>query len=300
MKARTPLHIFYCYAREDKPFRDALDRHLSGLKRQKLLITWSDQEIRPGEEWKTAIDTSLQKAHIILCLVSSDFLASDYCYEQEMQQSLERHKEGTARVIPILVRPTYWENTPLHELQMLPSNASAVTLWHDPDAAWLNIVTSILPIIQELSLTLEGKEAWLEGALTADEQVIRFNSNNNTTLERNGSTLSDLGRYQEALEAAERAIQLNPDDNAAFLLKSYFLNDLGRYQEALEAAERAIQLNPANNAAFLLKSSALNDLGRYQEALEAAERAIQLNPADKAAFLLKSSSLGNLIRLRGN
>lgn len=112
------LNLFYCYAHEDKLFRDELDRHLSSLKRKKLLLTWSNQDIEAGEEWKTKIGTYLQDAHIILCLVSPDFLASDYCYEQEMQQSLERHKEGTARVIPILIRPTYWENTPLGDLQM--------------------------------------------------------------------------------------------------------------------------------------------------------------------------------------
>src|SRR5450759_87122 len=115
MKEQKILHIFYCYAREDRIFRDALDKHLSGLKRQKRLSTWSDREIRAGEDWKTAIDMHLQEAHIILCLVSPDFLASDYCYEREMQQALARHKKGVARVIPILVRPTHWEDTPLRD-----------------------------------------------------------------------------------------------------------------------------------------------------------------------------------------
>ena len=30
-----------------------------------------------------------------------------------MQRALERHKAGTCRVVPILLRPTYWEDAPL-------------------------------------------------------------------------------------------------------------------------------------------------------------------------------------------
>ncbi len=164
MTTQTPFHIFYCYAREDKGFRDALDRHLAGFKRQHLLSTWSDREIKAGEEWKTAIDTNLQQAHIVLCLVSPDFLASDYCYEKEMQQALERHKQGTARVIPILVRPTYWENTPLSELQMLPSDAMAVVLWPHTDAAWVDVVSGILLVIQELSSLSKAQKSQPENA----------------------------------------------------------------------------------------------------------------------------------------
>ena len=39
-----------------------------------------------GDEWKQRIDENLEEADIILLLVSSDFLASDYCYEKEMKR----------------------------------------------------------------------------------------------------------------------------------------------------------------------------------------------------------------------
>ena len=308
MKKRAPLHIFYCYAREDKVFRDALDTHLSGLKRQELLTTWSDREIRPGEEWKLAVDTHIQAAHIILCLVSPDFLASNYCYEQEMQQALNRHKEGSARVVPILVRPTYWENTPLSELQMLPSNALAVILWPQPDAAWVDVIKSILPVIQELSLSLKTKEEWLkegkalsnrkqfEEALSAYEQAIQLDPTNSATFGYKSYVLNRLKRYLEALEAAERAIQLDPTNSAAFGYKSYALEKLEQDLEALEAAERAIQLDPTNSTAFECKSMALIGLERYLEALDAVEQAIQYSPNSISAFGCKSYALNRLKR----
>jgi type IV secretory pathway VirD2 relaxase len=55
------------------------------------------------------IDQAIRSAHIILLLISADFLASDLEHHSEMQQALERHKRGEARVIPILVesRPIF-------------------------------------------------------------------------------------------------------------------------------------------------------------------------------------------------
>jgi tetratricopeptide (TPR) repeat protein len=306
MKEQKTLHIFYCYAREDKIFRDALDKHLSGLKRQKRLSTWSDREIRAGEDWKTAIDMHLQEAHIILCLVSPDFLASDYCYEREMQQALARHKKGVARVIPILVRPTHWEDTPLSELQMLPSDTLAVTLWPNPDAAWLDVVKGILPIIQLLSLSFKTKEDLLnegktlsnqrrfEEALIAYEQATRLDPTDSSVFLKEGIVLNKLKRHFEALEAIERAIQLAPVDHKAFGLKSAVLEKLGRYSEALEAIEQAIQLDPTYIDAVELKIAVLNNLGHYSEALEVAERVIRLDPTNSSAFGQRNVVLNNL------
>ena len=39
------LKLFYCYAREDKALRDELDKHLSSLKREHQITSWSDKEI---------------------------------------------------------------------------------------------------------------------------------------------------------------------------------------------------------------------------------------------------------------
>jgi len=82
--------------------------------------------------------------------MSADFIASDYCYTVEMARALERHKAGTAHVIPILLRPVDWEKTPLGVLSPLPTNRTPVTLWINQDAAWLDIVRGINEIVRAL------------------------------------------------------------------------------------------------------------------------------------------------------
>ena len=57
------------------------------MQRQGLLNSWSDRRIDAGQEWKREIDDNLERAEIILLLISSDFIASDYCYEKEMMRA---------------------------------------------------------------------------------------------------------------------------------------------------------------------------------------------------------------------
>lgn len=142
------LQLIICYARQDKDMRDELDRHLSGMKRKQLITSWSDREILPGQEWKKEIDTQLNRAHLILLLISADFIASEYCYSLEMQRALERHQEGTAHVVPILLRPVDWEDAPFNMLQVLPNDAIPVTRWKDRDEAWKNVVQEIRRIVE--------------------------------------------------------------------------------------------------------------------------------------------------------
>ncbi|HLZ61562.1 MAG TPA: toll/interleukin-1 receptor domain-containing protein, partial [Ktedonosporobacter sp.] len=139
----TPLQLFYCYAREDRLLRDELDRHLVPLKRTSRIITWHDGEIVAGEQWAQKITEQLNTAHLILLLVSSHFLASDYCYGVEMKQALARHEADQACVIPILVSPADWADAPFSRIQILPPEAKAVTEWSHRDMAWYEVVKGI-------------------------------------------------------------------------------------------------------------------------------------------------------------
>jgi hypothetical protein len=121
---------------------------LAGLRRQGLIREWHDREIIPGEEWEESIDENLATAEIILPLVSPSFINSDYAFEKEMKRALERHERGEARVIPVIVRPTDWEWSPLAKLQALPKNAKPITTWPNADEAWLDVVRGIRKAIE--------------------------------------------------------------------------------------------------------------------------------------------------------
>src|SRR5256885_8033604 len=106
------METFFCYAREDEVLRQGLEKQLRALRRQGIINLWHDRKINPGTEWEYEIDQHLKTARVVLLLISPDFIDSDYCYSIEMKQAMERHEHGECRVIPIILRPVYWQKAP--------------------------------------------------------------------------------------------------------------------------------------------------------------------------------------------
>ena len=145
-----PYLLFYSYSHKDEELRNLLDKQLIVLRRSGMIKEWHDRKILPGEEWDKQISKYLDAAKIILLLISSDFLASEYCYDIEAKRALERSENGDAYLIPIILRPVVWELTPFSKIQALPKNALPVKQWDDPDLAFVNICEGILAVIMSL------------------------------------------------------------------------------------------------------------------------------------------------------
>ncbi len=146
------VKIFFCYAHEDEKLLNKLKKHLTFWQRQGLINLWHDREISAGTEWEPEIDKHLDTAGIILLLISPDFMSSEYCYGIEMKKALERHVQGEACVIPIILRRCSWKMATLAKLQVLPKDAIPVVSseWHDEDEAFHNITEGIRKVAEEL------------------------------------------------------------------------------------------------------------------------------------------------------
>jgi len=144
------ITAFISYAHKDEALLDDLRPHLATLKRQGLIQTWDDRQITGGTDWAQAIDDNLKTADIILLLISADFINSDYCWSIELEQAIQRHETGSARVIPIILRPVDWEGTPFKKLQAFPKGGKPVTEWDNKDRAYVDIAKGIRKVVEEL------------------------------------------------------------------------------------------------------------------------------------------------------
>ena len=140
----------YCYSHEDKSLRNGLEKHLSALRHDGLIAEWHDRKIVAGAEWEKEIDKRLDSARIILLLISAGFLNSRYCYGIEMKRALQRHENGDCRVVPVILRDCYWQNTPLAKLQALPTDGKAVTGrgWKNMDEAFADVARRLRELVQ--------------------------------------------------------------------------------------------------------------------------------------------------------
>ena len=321
----APLNIFCCYARKDRELLEQLLTHLAPLQRQHLITIWSDQDLNAGVEWEKELHARLESADIILLLISPDFMSSDYCYSTEMGRAITRHDQGSAHVVPLLLRPTLWKTAPFAKLQMRPSNARPVTSWLNSDEAFNDIAEGIYQVILQSqsqqsphvantpqkpdlsglaavvpTIKSLGDEHYNAGryaeALALYEQAVRLDPNDADAHLRKGMTLDGLGRYGEALAAHGQAIRLDPNFARAHNNKGIVLDDLGRYGEALAAYEQAIRLEPNVARAHNNKGVTLYNLQRYGEALAAYEQAIRLDPNYADAYHNKGVVLDRLGR----
>ena len=143
------LRIFISYAHADEALRQELDKHLASLKHQGIVEVWHDRRINAGQEWANEIDSNLQSADIVLLLISSDFIASDYCYNKEMQEAMRRHDAGEAATIPVILRPCDWHGLPFGKLQASTRDGRPITKFPSLDEGFLEVVQSIRAVAKK-------------------------------------------------------------------------------------------------------------------------------------------------------
>jgi O-acetyl-ADP-ribose deacetylase (regulator of RNase III) len=159
-QAKTnPATVFISYSHKDKRLREELEKHLVILRRQNVIEMWHDRMITAGSEWQGAIDEHLMSARLVLLLVSSDFIASDYCYDVEMTCALKRHELRQTRVIPVILRPVMWDKAPFAKLQALPTDGKAVTTWENLDAALDDVARGIRAAVESMTPNSEAQRA---------------------------------------------------------------------------------------------------------------------------------------------
>ena len=151
-----PIEVFFSYAHEDEALMNDVRRQLIVEERNGRIIKWHDRQIPPGANWRDQIDGRLERAAIILLFLSPHFIESDYCYEGEGLTALKRHDAGTARVIPVILRPCLWDRSPYGRLQALPRDAMPVTSWRDRDEACLSVATGVMSVVDEVA---QGRRA---------------------------------------------------------------------------------------------------------------------------------------------
>ena len=85
---KKPKKVFISYSHDDLEYRKELQKYLINMERENLIEVWQDGMIQPGTDWDLTIKENLEKAEVIILLVSQSFIASNYIHEKELKLSL--------------------------------------------------------------------------------------------------------------------------------------------------------------------------------------------------------------------
>ncbi|BAH40554.1 MAG TPA: toll/interleukin-1 receptor domain-containing protein [Gemmatimonas aurantiaca] len=165
------IDLFFSYSHHDEAMRNELEVHLSMLKRNGLVRAWHDRRITAGSDLDREISEHLERADVILLLLSPHFLASDYCYETEAQRALQRHDERTAVVIPVILQPCDWLESPFRKLRATPSDGKPIAKFPNVNDAFLEVARDIRAAAVSLNKAEVATPKTVAGAVNPDAGV---------------------------------------------------------------------------------------------------------------------------------
>lgn len=168
------INVFISYSHRDIQFKEELDKHLSVLKRSGLIQTWADYDIRPGEDWNKAIQERIEKADLIIILISADFLASDFIYTSELEKIFLNENKN---ILPVIVRPCAWQDIEiLRKRQVFPENGKPIASYDNMDKVFSDLSNLLTKWFYEIQNKEKGLEH-ISPSLQVDLKVKSENKN---------------------------------------------------------------------------------------------------------------------------
>jgi internalin A len=157
LRDRDSVTLFISYSHKDERFRDELRGALTAYERRGDVTSWDDTCIMPSQKWEHEILDKLERADIVVLLLSNDFIRSDYCYLKEMKRALERDAANENAVVPIVVRACAFNKLELGQIQAIVPFGKPVNQHKDRDRAWLEVTNKLDPVIASLKSSKAGE-----------------------------------------------------------------------------------------------------------------------------------------------
>ena len=148
MDTKQGVRVFFSYSHKDESYLDELRTHLANLREEGLICDWHDRAIRPGEEWEAAILDHLNQADVIVLLVSPDFNASNFCRRVEMARAIQRHQEGTALLVPMVVRQVESLPAEIAHLQAIPKDLKPISSFRRKDEGYVQVARALRSVLE--------------------------------------------------------------------------------------------------------------------------------------------------------
>jgi hypothetical protein len=166
------------FAKTDRVFWDKLNAHLGPLFRQGRI---SPVRFEATAEFTTDRANSLLSlvgytgTDIVVFLLSEDMLHSPYASPAALGLLMRLAAERGAAVLPVVVRPCLWTDTPFAGYPVLPHGGRTIATAASPDEAWLEVVESITAILDEpaawMAIGGSGPEELTEPAAAAPQDT---------------------------------------------------------------------------------------------------------------------------------
>ena len=160
LPSRFGVRLFFSYSHKDSRHRKDMDDTLSLLRRRKILTSWSDLNIVPGQSISAKIREAMESADIMVFLFSRHFIASEAC----MQEWYDAQQASRPLVrIPIILSDCAWEDVlGEDDIKALPKDGNSIVSISDRNSAWQEVYDGIKAVIEELRTTYTPRNDYMK------------------------------------------------------------------------------------------------------------------------------------------
>ncbi|TEU11304.1 MAG: toll/interleukin-1 receptor domain-containing protein [Anaerolineales bacterium] len=147
----TKPTVFISYSHKDEHWKDRLRPHLGVLEQQDRITIWDDRRFDAGAEWYNEIQQAMERAAVAVCLISADYLASDFCVKEEVPYLPERRDKEGLHIFPVIVKPCVWQTVGwLSRMQARPKDGRPLSAGdeHQIDADLAAIATEVHDLLK--------------------------------------------------------------------------------------------------------------------------------------------------------
>lgn len=141
---------------QDKKSLDLMMTQLRPYALSGTLALWNAWMMLPGARWEKVMAEQIGNAHLVLALISANFLSDDRQIEY-FRAALARQEQGLCITVSVLISPCLWEyaliNTPT---VILPRNKEEIGTWTNRSAAYKQVGKELQEIIERISRRFIG------------------------------------------------------------------------------------------------------------------------------------------------
>lgn len=144
------MRSFVLYHQHDHALCEHVVQFLSTFESRGILEGYHDRIGLPAAEWPTALRHRMARADVVFFLIRDEALESlSDATQQQLAHVLAKHREGNARLVPILVQrvaaPPPW----FQQVKVLPEGELPLTDWDDEHEAWSALKSDLDRLVQE-------------------------------------------------------------------------------------------------------------------------------------------------------
>ena len=146
--------LFISYSRKDAKWIDRIRTLLRPTERQGTVVTWVDEDLRPGSPWGEQLDRMLHETQYALLLVSHNFLISDYIKEKEIPVLAGRVGMPGFRLFWTLLGRCDWQSVDaLNGVEAVGSVNKAISEIENPADQQCRLMELVHKITMEIQMT---------------------------------------------------------------------------------------------------------------------------------------------------